>query len=110
MKKKMESRSGGSRDSKGPKGMKGMKGRRIFKKKPCRLCREKVKSVDYKDTDLLNRFVSDRGKIITSRITGNCAKHQRMVANAVKRARLAALLPFVKRKAGLSRPRRSRGD
>jgi len=86
------------------------KGRRIFKKKPCRLCREKVKSIDYKDIDLLNRFVSDRGKIITSRITGNCAKHQRMVANAVKRARLAALLPFVKVKAGLSRPRRSRRD
>ncbi|NQT32228.1 MAG: 30S ribosomal protein S18 [Candidatus Omnitrophica bacterium] len=82
---------------------------RIFKKRPCRLCREKAEKVDYKDVDLLNKFVSDRGRIITSRITGNCAKHQRMVAKAIKRARLAALLPFVKIKEGLQRrkPRRT---
>ncbi len=79
--------------------------RRIFKKRPCRLCRDKVESVDFKDIDLLKRFVSDRGKIVTSRITGNCASHQRMVANAVKRARLAAFLPFVKVKEGLPRGR-----
>ncbi|MEA3489441.1 MAG: 30S ribosomal protein S18 [Candidatus Omnitrophota bacterium] len=84
------------------------KSRRIFKKKPCRLCRDKVESIDYKDIDLLSKFVSDRGKIITSRITGNCAKHQRMVANSVKKARLAAMLPFVKVKPGLSRGRRPR--
>jgi small subunit ribosomal protein S18 len=52
--------------------------------------------------------VSDRAKIITSRLTGNCAKHQRMVAHAIKKARLAALLPFVKIKAGLSRGPRGR--
>ncbi|MFH1798399.1 MAG: 30S ribosomal protein S18 [Candidatus Omnitrophota bacterium] len=82
---------------------------RIFKKKPCRLCRDKVKSVDYRDVGLLNKFVSDRGRIITSRITGNCSKHQRMVANGIKRARLAALLPFIKLKEGLprKRPRRT---
>ncbi|MFH1665786.1 MAG: 30S ribosomal protein S18 [Candidatus Omnitrophota bacterium] len=81
----------------------------MFKKKPCRLCREKVSSIDYKDVDLLNKFVSDRGRIITSRITGNCAKHQRMVANGVKKARIAALLPFVRIKEGLvrKRPRRT---
>ena len=84
------------------------KGKKILRKKPCRLCRDKAKSVDYKDTSLLNRFVSDRGKIISSRLTGNCSKHQRMVANAVKRARLAAFLPFVKIKAGLSRGPRGR--
>lgn len=85
------------------------KSRKIFKKKPCRLCRDKMESVDYKNVDFLNRFISDRGRIITSRITGNCAKHQRMVANAVKKARLAAFLPFVKIKEGLARrrPRRA---
>jgi len=85
------------------------KTRKILKKRPCRLCRNKIASLDYKDVDFLNKFVSDRGRIITSRITGNCAKHQRMVASAVKRARLAALLPFVKIKEGLARrrPRRA---
>jgi small subunit ribosomal protein S18 len=67
-----------------------------------------MKSVDYKDVAFLSRFVSDRAKIITSRLTGNCAKHQRMVAHAIKKARLAALLPFVKIKAGLSRGPRGR--
>jgi len=83
--------------------------RRIFKKKPCRLCRDKVKEVDYKNADMLKSFISDRGRIISSRITGNCAKHQRMVANGIKRGRLAALLPFVKIKEGLARrkPRRT---
>ena len=86
------------------------KSRRIFKKRPCRLCRDKRTSVDYKEVEFLNKFISDRGKIITSRISGNCAKHQRMVSNAVKKARLAALLPFVKIKPGLARTSRPRGD
>jgi len=77
----------------------------VFKKRPCRLCRTKTKAVDYRDADFLGKFVSDRGRIIASRITGNCAKHQRMVANAIKRARIAALLPFVKIKEGLPRKR-----
>jgi len=83
--------------------------RRIFKKKPCRLCRDKAESVDYKNADMLKSFISDRGRIISARITGNCAKHQRMVANGIKKARLAALLPFVKIKEGLARrkPRRT---
>ncbi len=85
------------------------KTKRMFKKRPCRLCKEKIKSVDYKDVGLLNKFISDRGRIITSRITGNCSKHQRMVARGIKKARLAALLPFVKLKEGLprKRPRRT---
>lgn len=86
------------------------KPRKIFKKKPCRLCRDKAKSVDYKDIALVSRFVSDRGRIISSRITGNCAKHQRMVANAVKRARIASLLPFVKIKEGMPRRRPQRRE
>ena len=86
------------------------KTRRIFKKRPCRLCKDKAKSLDYKDVDLLSKFVSDRGRIISSRITGSCAKHQRMIANAVKRARIASLLPFVKVKEGLPRRRPRRED
>ncbi|MBD3296087.1 MAG: 30S ribosomal protein S18 [Candidatus Omnitrophica bacterium] len=75
--------------------------KRFFKKKPCRLCREKTEKVDFKDIDLLSKYISDRGKILPTRLSGNCAKHQRMIANAIKKARLAALLPFVKVRAGL---------
>jgi small subunit ribosomal protein S18 len=82
------------------------KPRRVFKKKPCRLCKTKVTSIDFKDVDYLNHFISDRGKIISSRLSGNCAKHQRMVAGAVKKARLAAFLPFVRITEGLQRKRR----
>lgn len=91
-----------------PKKREIKKSRRIFKKKPCRLCREKTEKVDFKDIDLLSKFVSDRGKIVPPRLSGNCAKHQRMIANAVKKARIAALLPFVKVKAGLARGRARR--
>ncbi|MGB2601365.1 MAG: 30S ribosomal protein S18 [Candidatus Omnitrophota bacterium] len=81
------------------------KTRRVFKKKPCRLCKDKVEKLDYKDVDLLKRFISDRGKITPPRLTGSCAKHQRMISNGIKKARLAALLPFVKVKEGLARGR-----
>lgn len=81
--------------------------RRIFKKRPCRLCKEKIKSINYKDVDYVSRFVSDRGRIVPSRITGSCARHQRMIANAVKRARIADLLPFVRIRPGIQR--RTRG-
>jgi small subunit ribosomal protein S18 len=63
--------------------------------KPCRFCADKLK-IDYKDEVLLRRFITDRGKITPRRITGTCAKHQRALAHAVKRARAIALLPFVK--------------
>ncbi|MBI4341549.1 MAG: 30S ribosomal protein S18 [Candidatus Omnitrophica bacterium] len=69
--------------------------RRIFVKKPCRFCSEKVDQVDYKDIDRIGRYVSDRGKILPSRLTGTCAKHQRVLTRAVKRARFMALLPYV---------------
>jgi small subunit ribosomal protein S18 len=75
--------------------------KKFFKKKPCRLCREKTEKVDFKDIDLLSKYISDRGKILPPRLSGNCAKHQRMIANAIKKARMAALLPFVKVRAGL---------
>ena len=66
-----------------------------FKKRMCRLCADKLESVDYKDTKRLERFLTDRGKILSSRISGNCAKHQRQLAKAIKKARTMALLPFV---------------
>ena len=64
------------------------------KKKVCQFCKDKVSSVDYKDTNLLRKFISDRGKIRARRVTGNCVQHQRDVATAVKNAREMALLPY----------------
>jgi small subunit ribosomal protein S18 len=84
--------------------------RRLLKKKPCRLCRDKVEAVDYRETGVLEKFISDRGKIISSRLTGSCSRHQRMISSAIKRARLAALLPFVRVKEASPHARRGRGD
>jgi small subunit ribosomal protein S18 len=70
------------------------KGKVYFKKKVCKFCTQKLKA-DYKDADVLRRFITERGKILPRRITGTCAKHQRALALAIKRARTIALLPFV---------------
>jgi len=67
---------------------------RFFRKKFCRFCGEKVTLIDYKEVERLAKFLTEKGKIIARRITGNCAKHQRALARAIKRARHAALLPF----------------
>jgi len=76
-------------------GMKKRKPRdKFFIKKSCRFCADKVEKIDYKDIAKLKRFVTEKGKILPGRITGNCARHQRSVAIAVKRARHIALLPF----------------
>jgi len=74
----------------------GGKGGKVFftKKKVCKFCVQKLK-IDYKDADALRRFITERGKILPRRITGTCAKHQRALAEAIKRARIIALLPFV---------------
>jgi small subunit ribosomal protein S18 len=64
------------------------------KRKVCVFCVEKIPYVDYKDTGLLRKFVSERGKIRARRVTGNCVQHQRDVATAVKNAREMALLPY----------------
>lgn len=66
-------------------------------KKKCSLCANQIKVIDYKNIKLLRRFISPYAKIIPRRRTGNCAKHQRMVARAIKRARHLALLPFVQK-------------
>ncbi len=67
---------------------------RPVRTKPCQFCIEKVKYIDYKDTALLRKFISDRGKIRARRVTGNCNQHQRDIAVAVKNAREMALLPY----------------
>jgi small subunit ribosomal protein S18 len=64
------------------------------KKKVCNFCIDKVEHIDYKDVNKLRRYISERGKIIPRRISGNCAKHQRQITVAIKRARNIALLPF----------------
>ncbi len=70
---------------------------RRIKKKPCALCRDGVEWVDYKDVPLLRKYMSDRGKIRSRRVTGNCAQHQRDVAEAIKTARELVLLPYTQR-------------
>ena len=81
--------------SEGPSGGPGG-GRRRFVRRPrlCQFCAEKVESLDYKQSEMLKRHVTEQGKIRSRRETGTCAKHQRMLAKAVKRARHMALLPF----------------
>lgn len=64
------------------------------KRKSCAFCAEKAKDVDYKDALRIRRFVTDRGKILPRRVSGNCARHQRLLAVAIKRARELALLPY----------------
>jgi len=73
--------------------LKRERGRRS-KRRVCSFCVDKVEHVDYKDIARLRRYISERGKIMPRRISGNCAKHQRQVTLAFKRARHVALLPF----------------
>ena len=70
------------------------KSKTYFRKKVCRFCANKAK-IDYKDSDGLKRFTTERGKILPRRITGTCAKHQKELAVAIKRARAICLLPYV---------------
>lgn len=69
---------------------KGKKGR----KRVCSFCVDKMDGIDYKDVSRLRKYITERGKILPRRITGNCAKHQRLLTVAIKRARQVALLPF----------------
>ena len=73
------------------------RGRRgMFRKKVCKFCTQGLK-VDYKKPDTLRRFITERGKILPRRITGTCAKHQRVLSQEIKRARVIALLPYTKK-------------
>jgi small subunit ribosomal protein S18 len=92
----MAQREGGARtgrdradDEKGPP-----RRRPMFRRKVCRFCADKTLRIDYKDIRMLTQFVTERGKMTPSRITGNCARHQRLLTTAIKRARSIALLPF----------------
>ncbi|MBN2451077.1 MAG: 30S ribosomal protein S18 [Lentisphaeria bacterium] len=67
--------------------------RKILRKKVCRLCENRVRHIDFKDVDLLRRYQTEGGKILPRRITGNCFQHQKMLASAIKRARVLALVP-----------------
>ncbi len=89
----------GEKRSKVGKGTVDSKKRRYrpFRKRICRFCVKKIDYVDYKDTSLLKSYVTDRGKILSNKITGNCAKHQRILSRAIKRARYIGLLPFTTR-------------
>jgi small subunit ribosomal protein S18 len=69
--------------------------KRIFKKRPCRFCLEKIENIDFMDYQKFQRQLTERGKIVPSRISGNCARHQRQIARAIKKARVIGLLPFV---------------
>lgn len=71
--------------------------RRFQRKKFCRFCAEKADFIDYKDIKTLRNFLTERGKVLAGRMTGNCAKHQRELTGAIKRARNIALLPFIEK-------------
>ena len=71
------------------------KGMRMLRKRACRFCIDKVKSIDYLDYQKFQKNLTERGKIVPSRISGNCARHQRQIAKAIKKARILSLLPFV---------------
>lgn len=79
--------------TKGYRSQSKQKYRVFFRSKVCKICKGKHK-IDYKDADTLRKYITERGKILPRRITGTCAKHQRRLSNAIKRARLLALLPF----------------
>ena len=76
---------------------KGKDNGKKFKKKVCVFCKEHIDFIDYKDVNLLRKFMSDRAKIRARRVSGNCAQHQRDVAIAIKTAREVALLPYATR-------------
>ncbi len=67
------------------------------RKRYCYFCKENIDNIDYKNVAMLRKFVSDKGKIRPKRSTGNCVQHQKMIANAIKRAREVALMPYFKR-------------
>ncbi|MDN4527118.1 30S ribosomal protein S18 [Fictibacillus fluitans] len=75
--------------------MAGRRGGRQKRRKVCFFTANKITYIDYKDVDLLKRFVSERGKILPRRVTGTSAKYQRQLTRAIKRARFMALLPYV---------------
>src|SRR6266571_1923204 len=87
---------GGDRPGQGgPGGQQGGKKKFFYRRKRvCKFCVKKIEYIDFKDVKTLQQFIPERGKILPRRISGTCALHQRKLQNAIKRARIAALLPF----------------
>src|ERR1700731_2088611 len=98
-------REGGGPGGAGPGGPRRGKRQYFRKKKVCKFCVEKMDFIDYKRADILSQFVQERGKILPRRMTGVCARHQRWLGVALKRARNIALLPFAGSAAGTHAPR-----
>ena len=67
-----------------------------LRRRICRFCADKIKTIDYKDLKILEAFIKERGRIASARSSGNCAKHQRQLARAIKKARFIALVPYVR--------------
>ncbi len=81
-------------EDRGDRSMRRPRGRKP-RRKVCTFCVDKIQHIDYKDVGRLRRFTSERGKILPRRMTGTCAKHQRQLSTAIKRARTIALMPYV---------------
>ena len=71
------------------------KKRKNSKRRPCMFCLDKMEYIDYKNVEVISKFINTHGKILSSRVTGTCARHQRGLSTAIKRARIMALIPFI---------------
>ena len=71
------------------------KKRKNSKRRPCVFCLDKMEYIDYKNVEVISKFINTHGKILSSRVTGTCARHQRGLSTAIKRARIMALIPFI---------------
>ena len=94
--KRYDGDRGGDREQRPGYGKSTRGGKAFFKKKVCKFCTQKAVA-DYKNPDFLKRFITERGKILPRRITGTCAKHQRALSVEIKKARVLALLPYVRK-------------
>ena len=70
------------------------KKRKNSKRRPCMFCLDKMEYIDYKNVEVISKFINTHGKILSSRVTGTCARHQRGLSTAIKRARIMAVIPF----------------
>ena len=84
----------GERNNRGDRDFRGGRNNRRGRRRVCSFCVDKAECIDYKDTAKLRKYITERGKILPRRISGNCAKHQRELTEAIKRARIVALLPY----------------
>lgn len=69
--------------------------KRNARKKPCMFCLERMEYIDYKNVEVISKYINTHGKILSSRVTGTCSRHQRLMSTSIKRARIMAFIPFV---------------